>query len=146
MTVWIFHVFRQAWKHWLFTEEIQEAVGDECIPFHVWDVSASSPHAKYEGRAAKMVAVAKRKISLEPNEVVVSVVHKGRAMQISIEPSLLIPWTLVEGSKVVVNGYHWIGQVGKLVELNDGGCAVETASSGEISYFSKADIVIVVKK
>jgi hypothetical protein len=92
--------------------------------------------------------VAKRKISPEPNEVVMSVVQKGRPKQISIDPSFLVPWTLVEGNKVIIVEYHRIGQVGKLVKLDHGCCAVELASSlsGEVSYFKEADIVNVLEK
>lgn len=105
-------------------------------------------HAKYEGLTAKTVVVARRKISPEPNEVVISVVHKGRPTQISIDPSFLVPWTPVEGNKVIIIGYRWIGQVGKLVKLDHGAgcCAVELASSGELSYFTEADVVNVLKK
>lgn len=136
---------RLAWKHWLFAEELQEALGDECIPFYIRNVPASSPHA-YNGVTAKTVVVAEQKISPEPNEVVISVVQKRRATQISINPSFLVPWTPVEGNKVIIVEYHRIGQVGKLVKLDDGCCAVELASSDELSYFREADVVDVLKK
>ena len=70
----------------------------------------------------------------------------GRARQISIDPSFLIPWTPYEGAKVIIVGCRWIGQVGKLVKRNPGGCAVELASTGEISYFKEADVVNLLKK
>ena len=88
----------------------------------------------------------KRKISPEPNEVVVSVIQKGRPTQISIDPSFLVPWTPVEGNKVVIVGYRWIGQVGKLVKLDHGYCAVELPSSSELSYFTEADVVNLLDK
>lgn len=67
-------------------------------------------------------------------------------MQISIDPYFLVPWTPVEGNKVVVVGCRSIGQVGKLVKLDHRCCAVELAPSGELSYFTEADIVNVLKK
>ena len=75
-----------------------------------------------------------------------SVVQKGRPKHISINPSFLVPWIPVEGNKVVIVGYHRIGQVGKLVKLDHGCCAVELAPSGELSYFTEADVVNVLKK
>ena len=105
-----------------------------------------SPHAKYEGLTAKTVVVAKRKFSPEPNEVVVSVVQKGRLTQISINPSFLVPWTPVEGNKVVIVGYRWIGQLGKLDKQDHGCCAIELASSGKLSYFTEADVVNVLMR
>jgi hypothetical protein len=75
-----------------------------------------------------------------------SVFQKGRMTQISINPSFLVPWNLVEGGKVVIVGYHRIGQVGKLVKKDHECCAVELESSGELSYFTEADVVIVLKK
>lgn len=132
---------RSAWKHWLFAEELQDALGDGCIPFHIRSVPTSSPHAKYEGTTAKTVVVAKRKISPELNEVVMSVLQKGRPTQISILPSFLVPWSPIEGNKVVIVGYRWIGQVGKLVKMDHECCVVELASSGELSYVTEADVV-----
>jgi hypothetical protein len=137
---------RQAGKHWLFAEELQEALGDECIPFHIRGVPSSSCHAKYEGLTAKTVVAAKRKISPEPNEVVMSVVQKRRPKQISIDPFFLVPWTPVEGNKVIIVGYGLIGHVGKLVKRDHGSCAVELASSGALLYFTEADVVNVLKK
>lgn len=75
-----------------------------------------------------------------------SVLQKGRLTQISINPSFLVPWSLVEGSKVIAIGYHRIGQVGKLVKKDHECCAVELESSGELSYFTEADVVTVLKK
>jgi hypothetical protein len=69
--------------------------------------------------SAKMVVVAKWKISPEPNEVVVSVVQRGRPMQISIDPSFLIPWTPVEGNKIIVVGPCCTRQVGKVDRPSD---------------------------
>ncbi|KAI9440210.1 hypothetical protein F5148DRAFT_1154094, partial [Russula earlei] len=60
------------WKHWLFAEEIQERLCEECIPFHVRGVPTSSLHAKIEGLGAKTVPAARQKIEAQPNEVVVS--------------------------------------------------------------------------
>lgn len=92
------------------------------------------------------VPVARRKIDPQPNEVVVSVVQKGKARQISIDPSYLVPWAPCQGNKVLIIGYRWIGQVGKLVELKHGCCAVELEPSGAISYFKEEDVVNVLKK
>jgi hypothetical protein len=74
-----------------------------------------------------------------------SVVQKGRPTQISIDPFFLVPWTPVEGNKVVIVGHRWIGQVGKLVKLDHGCCAVKLASSGELSYFTETDVVNLLK-
>jgi hypothetical protein len=137
---------RSAWKHWILAEEVQEVLRDTCIPFYIRGVPASSPHAKYEGCNAKTVVVAKRKISPEPNEVVVTVAQKAKRRQISIDPSFLIPWVLTEGCKVVIVEYRWIGQVGKLVRLDHECCAVELASSGELSYFTEANVVHILGK
>ena len=127
-------------------EELQEVLRDGCIPFDIRGAPASSLHAKkYEGLTAKTVAPAKQKISPEPNEVVVSVVQKGRPTQISIDPSFLVPWTPVEGNKVVIVGRRCIGQVGKLVKLDHGCCAVELAPSNELSYFTEVDVVNILK-
>ena len=104
-----------------------------------------SPNAKYEGLTAKIVVVAKWKISPEPNKVVMSMVQKGRLSHISINPSFLIPWIPVEGNKVVIIRYNQIGQVGKLVKLDHRCCAIELASSSELSHFIEADVVNVLK-
>lgn len=66
--------------------------------------------------------------------------------QISVSPSYLVPWTPKEGGNVVTVGDHRIGQVGKLVKLDDGCCAVELAPSGETSYFLEGDVVNVLLK
>jgi len=92
-----------------------------------------------------MVPVAWRKIEPQPNEVVVSVVQKGRPTQILIDPSYLAPWAPSEGNKVLITRYHWIGQVGKLVELKHGCCTVELEPSGAVSYFKDEDVVNVLK-
>jgi hypothetical protein len=76
----------------------------------------------------------------------VSVVERGRGSQISISPSYLVPWTPIEGNKVVIVGDPWIGRVGKLVKLDHGCCAVELAPSGEQSYFTEGDVVNVLLK
>ena len=135
-----------AWTHWLFAEELQEAVGEQCIPFYIRGVPPSSPHARFEGLTAKTVPAAKQKVQPEPNEVVVYVVQGGRARQFSINPSYLIPWAPAKGNKVVIVGYRWIGQVGKLVKLDHGCCAVELALSGEESYFTEGDVVNLMDK
>lgn len=137
---------RPTWKHWILAEEIQEILRDACIPFYIRGVPASSPHAKYEGCSTKTVVVAKRNISPEPNEVVVIVAQRAKRMQISIDPSFLIPWDLTEGSKVVIVGDRWIGQVGKLVKLDHGCCTVRLASSSEPLYFTVADVVLILDR
>ena len=119
---------------------------EECIPFHVRGVPTSSPHARLEGLSAKTVPLARRKIDPQLNEVVVSVVQKGKPTQISINPSFLVPWAPSEGNKIVIIGYRWIGQVGKLVKLEHGCCIVELESSGTVSYFKDEDIVNLLKK
>ena len=75
-----------------------------------------------------------------------SVLQRGRVSQISVSPSYLVPWAPIEGNKVVIVGHRWIGQVGKLVKLDHGCCAVELAPSGEQSYFSQGDVVNVLLK
>ena len=137
---------RQAWTHWLFAEELHEVLREECIPFHIRGVPASSPHARFDGVTAKTVPAAKQNIQVNPKEVIVSVSLKGRSTQISIHPSYLEPWDPIEGNKVVIVGYRWIGQVGKLVKLDQECCAVDLASSGEQSYFTKGDVVNVLEK
>lgn len=47
---------------------------------------------------------------------------------------------------MVIVGDHQIGQVGKLVKLDHGCCAVELVPSGEQSYFSEGDVVNVLLK
>ena len=143
-----FHVFipGKAWTHWLFAKELQEAVGEGCIPFHIRGLPASSPHARFEGHTAKTVPATRQKIQPEPNNVVVSVIQKGRALQISISPSHLVPWALTERSMVVIVGYRWIGQVGELVKIDHECCAVKLASSGELSYYTQQDVVNVLLK
>jgi len=124
--VQMLHVYSTpAWKHWLFAEEIQEWLCDECIPFDIWGLPVSSPHIRIEGLTTKTVPVAWWKIKPQPNEVVVSVVQKGKPTQISIDPSYLAPWAPSKGNKVLITGYCWIGQVGKLIELKHGCCTVE---------------------
>ena len=135
-----------AWKHWLFAEEIQERLCDESIPFNIRGLPASSPHIRIEGSTATTVPVARRKIDPQPNEVVVSVSQKGKVTQISIDPSYLVPWAPSKGNKVLIIGYRWIGQVGKLVELKHGCCTVELEPSGAVSYFKDEDVVNVLKK
>jgi hypothetical protein len=128
-------------KHWLFADEIQERLSDRCVPFHIIGVPASSPHAIFEGVAASTVPPANRKVDPQPNEVVVSVVKRGKTSQISIDPSYLVPWPTCEGSNVLVIGYYCIGKVGKVVDMKHGGCAVELEPSSEIEYFPEKDIV-----
>ncbi len=71
----MFHVYSTpAWKHWLFVEEIQKWLCNECIPFNIWGLPVSSPHIRIEGLTTTMVPVARRKVDPQPNEVVMSVV------------------------------------------------------------------------
>ncbi|KAH9018902.1 hypothetical protein EDB84DRAFT_1442272 [Lactarius hengduanensis] len=121
--------------------EIQGAVREECIPFHVWGIPASSPHASLNGLAAKTVPVTSQKITPEPNEVNVSVVHKRKPTQVSINPSNLIPWIPSEGNKVVITGHRWNGQVGKLLKLERGSCTIKLESSGEIVHCAVEDVM-----
>jgi hypothetical protein len=136
----------EAQTHWLFAEEIQGVLREECIPFHVFGIPASSPHASFNKLTAKTVPVASQKILPEPKEVVVSVVQKRKLTQVSIDPSHLVPWMPSEGNKVVTVGHRCIGQVGKLLKLERGSCTIELESSGEIIYVSAADVVNVLKK
>ncbi|KAF8265394.1 hypothetical protein EI94DRAFT_1702525 [Lactarius quietus] len=119
-----------AWTQWLFAEEIQGVLREECIPFHIRGIPASSPHAGLNGLTAKMVPVTSQKILPEPKEVVVSVVQKKRPTQISIEPSYLEPWMPSEGNKV-----------GKLILLEHGFCIIKLESSGEYMSAAAKDIV-----
>lgn len=119
---------------------------EECIPFHVQGVPASSPYAGMVGISAKTVPLAGRKIDPQPNEVVVSVTQRGKPSQISIDPSYLVPWAPSQGNKVAIIGYRWIGQVGKLVESKHGCCTVELEPSGTVSYFTDKDVVNLLKK
>ncbi|KAF8257515.1 hypothetical protein EI94DRAFT_1708913 [Lactarius quietus] len=95
---------------WLFVEEIQGVLREECILFRIRGIPVSSPHAGLNGLTAKMVPVTSQKILPEPKEVVVSVVQQKRPTQISIEPSYLKPWMPSEGNKVLIIGNCWIGQ------------------------------------
>ena len=70
----------------------------------------------------------------------------GRVVQISIDPSFLVPWTLCEGAEVIIVGNCLIGQVGKLVKRDPGGCAVILASTGELTQLKEADVVNILKK
>jgi hypothetical protein len=119
---------------------------EECIPFHVRGVPASSPHARLEGLSAKTVPLAKQKILPQLNEVVVSVVQKGKPTQVSISSSYLIPWAPSKGNKVVAIRFPRIGQVGKLIKLEDGVCSVELESSGAVIHLIDTDIVNLLKK
>src|SRR6267142_1105628 len=130
----------QVRKHWLFAEEVREWLCEGCIPFKIWGLPASSPHASTEGICVKMVPDARRKIDPQPDEVVVSVAQKGRLCQILINPSYLVPWEPCQGSKVVVISCHAIGQVGKVVKMRYGCCSVELEASGKVS-FDVQDIV-----
>ncbi|KAI9510621.1 hypothetical protein F5148DRAFT_1147409 [Russula earlei] len=134
------------WKHWLFVEEIQEWLCEECIPFHVWGVPISSLHAKIEGLGAKTVPAARQKIEAQSNEVVVSVIQSGRPTQISINPTYLIPWPPSEGNKVLIIGHRWTGQVGKVIESKHRCCTVELEASGAVSYFYEQDVVNLLMK
>lgn len=136
----------EAHTHWLFAEEIQGVLREECIPFHVSGIPASSPHANFNGLTAKTVPGASQRIIPEPKEVVVSVVQKKKLTQISIDPSHLVPWMPSEGNKVVTIGHRCIGQVGKLLKLEHGSCSIELKSSSEIIYVSAMDVVNVLKK
>src|SRR6266571_1734195 len=89
--------------------------------------------------------VTSQKTPPEPNEVVVSVVHKKKRTQVSINPSNLIPWSPSEGNRVVIIRHRWIGQVGKLLKLESGSCTIELESSGEISHCVVEDVVNVLK-
>ena len=119
---------------------------EECIPFHVRDVPALSPHASLNGLTAKTIPAARQKIQPEPNEVIVSVVWRGKQKQISINPSYLVPWPPSEGNKVVIIRQLFIGEVGKLVNFEHGTCAVELELSGKVVYFHGEDVVNVLKK
>jgi hypothetical protein len=132
--------------HWLFAPELQEALGDECVPFDIRGVPESSPYAKFEGFTAKTVPAARRQVQPGPSEVAVSVVQRGRPKQLSIDPFYLVPWAPVVGNRVAIVGRRWIGQVGKLVKRDDESCAVELDLSGEVSYFAVKDVVNVLKK
>ncbi|KAI9433768.1 hypothetical protein F5148DRAFT_1154871 [Russula earlei] len=134
------------WKHWLFVEEIQEWLCEECIPFHVWGVPTSSLHAKIEGLGAKTVPAARQKIKAQPNEVVVSVIQRGRPAQISINPTYLILWLPSKGNKVLIIGHHWTRQVGKVIKSKHGCCTVELEASGAISYFYEQDVINLLMK
>jgi hypothetical protein len=74
------------------------------------------------------------------------VIQKGTLTQISIDPSFLVPWTPIEGNKIVIIRYHWIRQVGKLVKLDYGYCAVELLSSSELLYFTETNVVNLLNK
>ena len=74
-----------------------------------------------------------------------SVVQKGKASQILINPSYLVPWAPSEGNKVLIIRYCWIGQVGKLVKLKHGCYTVELEPSGAVLYFKDEDVVNVLK-
>ncbi|KAH9016014.1 hypothetical protein EDB85DRAFT_2156270 [Lactarius pseudohatsudake] len=131
--------------HWLFAEEIQGVLREECIPFHVRGIPALSPHTGLNGFTAKTVPVVNQKILPEPNEVIVSVVQRRKPTQISIDPSNLIPWTPSEGNKVVIIGRRCTGQVGKLLKLEHECCTIELESSGEITLFMVEDVANVLK-
>ena len=139
---------KQASTHWIFAEAIQERLRKECIPFHVRGLPASSSHFKIEGLTAKTVPVAGRKIEAQPNEVVVSVYQRRRLTQISLNPKYLIPWPPSKDSKVMIIGSHQLGQVGKVVKLEDGRCLVEPVASGADSLFDMqdSDVVILLQK
>ncbi|KAI9451648.1 hypothetical protein F5148DRAFT_1152424 [Russula earlei] len=134
------------WKHWLFAEEIQERLCEECIPFHVQGVPMSSLHAKIEGLGAKTVPAARQKIEAQLNEVVVSAIQRGRPAQISINPTYLIPWPPSKGNKVLIIGHCWTGQVGKVIESKHGCCTVELEASGAVSHFYEQDVVNLLMK
>ncbi|KAH9016003.1 hypothetical protein EDB85DRAFT_1898417 [Lactarius pseudohatsudake] len=131
--------------HWLFAEEIQGVLREECIPFHVRGIPALSPHTGLNGFTAKTVPVVNQKILPEPNEVIVSVVQRRKPTQISIDPSNLVPWTPSEGNKVVIIGRRCTGQVGKLLKLEHESCTIELESSGEITLFMVEDVANVLK-
>ena len=142
----MFIYFKLVCKHWLFAEEVQEHLRDQVIPFDIRGIPVSSSQAGLEGRTAKTVSLAKCRIDPQPNQVVVTVVQRGKPTQISIDPSYLVPWRPSAGNKVLVIGHRWIGQVGKLVELKHGCCTVELEHSGKVSYFKDQDVVNLVKK
>ncbi|KAH9033428.1 hypothetical protein EDB85DRAFT_2145022 [Lactarius pseudohatsudake] len=131
--------------HWLFAEEIQGVLREECIPFHVQGIPALSPHIGLNGRTAKTVPLVNQKILPKPNEVVVSVVQRRKPIQISIDPSNLVPWTPSEGNKVVIIGHRCTGQVGKLLKLEHECCIIELESSGERTSFMVEDVANVLK-
>ena len=106
----------------------------------------SSPHAKIEGLTAKTVPVARRKIEAQPNDVVVSVFQRKKSTQISLNPVHLIPWPPSKDNKVLIIGHQQFGQVGKLVESEDGRCVVELAASGANSFFDELDVVNLLQK
>ncbi|KAF8263029.1 hypothetical protein EI94DRAFT_1879950 [Lactarius quietus] len=131
---------------WLFAEEIQGVLREECIPFRIRGIPALSPHAGLNGLTAKTVPVTSQKILPEPKEVIVSVVQKKRPTQISIEPSYLKPWIPSEGNKVLIIGNGWIGQVGKLILLERGSCTIKLESSGEYVSAAVEDVVNVLRR
>lgn len=119
---------------------------EECVPFHVRGIPASSSRSGLNGLTAKTVPVASQKILPEPGEVVVSLVQKKRPRQISICPSYLVPWAPSEGNKVAIVRDLWIGAVGKLLKLERGSCAIELEVSGRIACVAAEDVVNVLKR
>ncbi|KAH9021944.1 hypothetical protein EDB85DRAFT_2152037 [Lactarius pseudohatsudake] len=135
--------YSRSWPQGL--EEIQGVLREECIPFHVQGIPALSPHIGLNGRTAKTVPLVNQKILPKPNEVVVSVVQRRKPIQISIDPSNLVPWTPSEGNKVVIIGRRCTGQVGKLLKLEHECCIIELESSGERTSFMVEDVANVLK-
>ncbi|KAI9437392.1 hypothetical protein F5148DRAFT_1154378 [Russula earlei] len=127
-------------------EEIQERLCEECIPFYVRGVPTSSLHAKIEGLGAKTVPAARQKIEAQLNEVVISVIQRGRPTQISINPTYIIPWPPSKSNKVLIIGHRWTGQVGKVIESKHGCCTVELEASGAVSYLYEQDVVNLLMK
>jgi hypothetical protein len=138
--------FKQAPRHWLFVEEIQECLREGCIPFHVRGVPASSLHTKMEGLTAKMVPIARRKIEAQLDEVIVSMFQRGRPTQISLNPKYLIPWSPSKDKKVLIIRHHQIGQVGKLVKSEDQCCLIKLDTSGTNASFDELDIINLFQK
>jgi hypothetical protein len=137
---------KQAPRHWLFAEEIQECLREGCIPFHVRGVPASSLHAKMEGLTAKTVPIARRKIEAQLHEVIVSVFQRGRPTQISLDPKYLVPWLPSKDNKVLIIRHHQVRQVGKLVKLEDQGCLIKLDASGANASFDELDVINLLQK
>lgn len=51
-----------------------------------------------------------------------------------------------EGNKVLIIGNRWIGQVGKLILLERGSCAIKLESSGEHVSAAVEDVVNVLRR
>ncbi|KAF8267702.1 hypothetical protein EI94DRAFT_1801345 [Lactarius quietus] len=91
-------------SHWIFTSKIQSIIEQKTIPFFIHNTHESNDHSLqiYEKSTGRTVPMDRRTATPEEGKVMLSMVKRSRAKQISIHPRFLVPWGPVVGCEVLV--------------------------------------------